>query len=58
MLTGIIASFTAQGLAPIEAVKAALYLQGKTVCYLSKQNDRLSILPSDLPKYFGIVLKK
>ena len=58
VLTGIIASFTAQGLAPIEAVKAALYLQGKTVCYLSKQNDRLSILPSDLPKYFGIVLKK
>ncbi len=58
ILTGIISGFVAQNIGLVDAVKLALYLQGKTTELLSETNHKLYILPSDMPYYFGRVLKE
>ncbi|NLK50194.1 MAG: NAD(P)H-hydrate dehydratase [Candidatus Cloacimonetes bacterium] len=48
VLSGIIASFRAQGLDPAQAVTMGALLLGKTATELSKQRATQSIIPSDI----------
>ena len=56
VLTGLLASLSAQGLAPYEASCAAVYLHGKAGDK-AYQNYGIGLTASDLTKYFGSFLK-
>ncbi len=53
VLTGIIASFTAQGLGLTQAAQTALWLQGRSLALACAEYSERCVLPSDLPKLFG-----
>jgi len=48
VLTGIIASFLAQGLAPFEAAKYAVYLHGLAGDFAAKKKTEISLIASDI----------
>ena len=57
VLAGILASFLAQGAAPLEAMIAAAYLHGFTAEQLSRQNSAYSITVEEIIAGFGQALK-
>ncbi|WP_350433204.1 NAD(P)H-hydrate dehydratase [Shewanella sp. H8] len=62
VLTGMIAGFCAQGMAPLEAACLSVYLHGLAGDLVSKQQNCYSLLASDLleyiPKAIQLVLQK
>ncbi|MCL2078131.1 MAG: NAD(P)H-hydrate dehydratase [Oscillospiraceae bacterium] len=57
VLTGIIASFAAQGAEPLEAALLGVYLHGLTADCLAESVALSGIMPSDIADYLPIVMK-
>lgn len=57
VLTGIIASFLAQGLLPFEAAKYAVYLHGLAGDLAAKKKSQLSLVASDIIDYIPEAVK-
>ncbi len=49
VLAGIIASFCAQGISPLDSAAAGVYLHGKAANILKEEISEYGLLPSDLP---------
>lgn len=49
VLAGIIASFCAQGISPLDSAAAGVYLHGKAADILKEEISEYGLLPSDLP---------
>lgn len=58
VLTGMIAGFLAQGLAPLEAAKVAVFLHGSLADDWIRRKDVLSLMASDLIENMPRILKK
>jgi NAD(P)H-hydrate epimerase len=57
VLTGIIASFTAQGVRPLEASLLGVYLHGLTADYLAESIALAGIMPSDIAELLPVMMK-
>lgn len=58
VLTGIIASFLAQGIDAFRAAEAAVYVHGLAGDYAAKEKGEISLKATDLLKFLPQVLKK
>ncbi|MCL2694639.1 MAG: NAD(P)H-hydrate dehydratase [Oscillospiraceae bacterium] len=57
VLTGMIASFTAQGVRPLEAALLGVYLHGLTADRLAETIALSGIMPGDIADYLPIVMR-
>ncbi|MDR2533063.1 MAG: NAD(P)H-hydrate dehydratase [Oscillospiraceae bacterium] len=57
VLTGMIASFTAQGVRPLEASMLGVYLHGLTADELAKSTALSGIMPGDIAEILPVVMK-
>ena len=57
VLAGMIASLAAQGVEPLYAAAAGVYLHGLAADHLAKTNGMCGILPRDLPDAIPIIMK-
>ncbi len=57
VLTGILAAFLAQGLEPLPAARAAVYLHGKAGDLAAKDKTQLSLIATDLIDYLPQSIK-
>jgi len=58
VLTGMIASFVAQGVRPLEASMLGVYLHGLTADILADSTALAGIMPSDVAELLPLVMKK
>ncbi|MCL2018990.1 MAG: NAD(P)H-hydrate dehydratase [Oscillospiraceae bacterium] len=58
VLTGMIASFTAQGVRPLEASMLSVYLHGLTADELAESAALAGIMPGDIAELLPLVMKK
>lgn len=56
VLAGMIASFAAQGMPPLDAAKCAVYLHGRAGDHAAERLSQHAMLPSDLLKELGPLL--
>ncbi|MCL2698587.1 MAG: NAD(P)H-hydrate dehydratase, partial [Oscillospiraceae bacterium] len=57
VLTGMIASFTAQGVRPLEAALLGVYLHGLTADYLAESVALAGIMPGDIAELLPVMMK-
>jgi NAD(P)H-hydrate epimerase len=57
VLTGMIASFTAQGVRPLEAAMLGVYLHGLTADRLAENTALSGLMPSDVADYLPFMMK-
>ena len=48
VLTGVIAAFAAQGLAPVDAASAGVYVHGKAADLAAEKLSQIGMLPTDV----------
>jgi len=58
VLTGMISSFVAQGLRPLEAAMLGVYLHGLTADILAESTALSGIMPGDIAELLPLVMKK
>ena len=58
VLTGIIASFAAQGIEPLEAAAAGVYVHGAAADAAADELSEICMLPSDVIRCLSVVFKK
>lgn len=58
VLTGIIAAFTAQGLAPVDAAAAGVFVHGAAADLAAEKLSEMGMLPSDVIENLPFVFKK
>ena len=58
MLTGIIAAFAAQGLAPVDAAAAGVFVHGAAADLAAEKLSEIGMLPSDVIENLPFVFKK
>ncbi|MCH5348024.1 MAG: NAD(P)H-hydrate dehydratase [Oscillospiraceae bacterium] len=58
VLTGIIASFAAQGIDPLDAAAAGVYIHGAAADCAAEELSEICMLPSDVIRCLSVVFKK
>ena len=58
VLSGLIASVTAQGVSPLEAAALCAYLHGRAADSLAEELSEFGVTPSDLPREIAKVIRK
>ncbi|MFN8142821.1 MAG: NAD(P)H-hydrate dehydratase [Bacteroidia bacterium] len=57
VLTGILVGLLAQGIAPMDAARLGVFLHGKSGDEAAKRRTELSMLPSDIIRYFPLAIQ-